>query len=440
MPAGQLILSYRGVQDDTLTKRKKSIFHGGYEKYSPFAKEIKVYEFNTVDWGTRSVCKIPKDLDMLSKLFLHIKVPSLNVPNNSINTNCVKLNELECFCDKCLKRSPNTFFSWVNSFCHVVVNEYTFNIGGNFRDTRLGEWLEIKSEFTQTSEKRFAYSELTAKRDPTAMKKNGIKTDLNLMLPLELFFDKTHSLAFPLCATDDDIQLEVKWANFDKCWFSNTEGSKPNKVKLEASVIAEGYILNKEDREMSENRDHSYLIELVQSSNNFFYPRGTKTPTLDLNFNLCVKELYWFLQRSDVLERSSPGDSDVTFGNDHFNYSCFKSREKNITIIDPIVSAKLLYSGSVNTDSLPAIFYRLADPLFKHTKVPNNYIYNYTWSASPESFNPMGTVNLSEIPNIRLSLEVAKEMYQNDYNVRAYALSYNILFIYNRKVTLGYSI
>lgn len=440
MPAGQLILSYKGPQDELLTKKtKKTLFKADYSQYSDFAIERKIYDFNSLEWGTKSTCKINKDLDLIQRICLHIKLPSLNQNNDKINVVCTKSINNECFCDKCCTKKSGTIFGWVNSLAHVLVKEYSLNIGGNFRDTRTGEWLEIRSEYSQTSEKKVAYYEMIGKRDPVTFKSSTFSDEMEILLPLELFCTKSSGVAFPSCAIDDDIQLEINWNKFDECWITNKDDTRPPKVKFQASVIVEGYCLTKNEREKFECHDHSYLIEMVQASSNFYYTRKTSSPTVDMHFNLATKEFYFIVQRNDILKKSKDGESDFTFGNDHFNYSCFKSRIKN-KIIDPVTSCHLRYSGTVDTDKLPGIYHRLLTPFEKHTKVPSNYIYNYTMSINPESYDPMGTINLSEVPTLRLALEINPEMNKTDYNIRIYALSYNTLFIVNRKVVLGFSV
>ena len=157
------------------------------------------------------------------------------------------------------------------------------------------------------------------------------------------------------------------------------------------------------EREKFVSENHLYLIEQVQYNNPSFFVKNTRSPMIDLNFNHPAKEVVWVVQREDIGKRSKDIDVDFSYGNDWFNYSCYRSRIKNI-IKDPFDSAYLMFNGQNRSAPLPAIYYRLYQTYQYHTKTPSNYIYVNSFACKPEDHQPSGSLNMSRIDTSVLNI------------------------------------
>lgn len=441
MAGGLIQLIAKGPQDIFLTDNPEiSFFKTVYKKHTAFAIETKEQYFNTITFGTKSVCNIAKDADLISNISIRITLPSLNTATIMKNTKlCMKDIDLDCFCEKCSKKNTETIYGWVNSIGHVLIEYVELEIGGYIIDKQYGEWFEIWSELTQTAEKKPGYSEMIGKRDPPSFKPNTFSDSLELIVPLNFYFTRNIGLALPLVALyRNEIYVNVKWRQFEDCWISNKPNVRPSFVpKFMASLLVDYVFLELFEREKFAKENHLYLIEQVQYNNPSFYVKNTVSPMVDLNFNHPVKEIVWVIQRADINQRSNESDPDFSYGNDWFNYSCFKSRIKNV-IKDPFESAYLLFNGQPRSNSLPAIYYRLYQTYHYHTKTPSNYIYVQTFALKPEEHQPTGTCNMSVMDKVRLNIKMGNFV-AADFNVKVYAVSYNFILIVDGMIALAFA-
>jgi hypothetical protein len=445
MAGGLIQLITRGPQDIFLTENPEiSFFKTVYKKYTAFAIETREQFFNTTSFGSKSVCNIMKDGDLISNIALRIKLPSLN-NNGSIKKSslCVKDVDIECFCDKCTTKNTETIFSWTNTIGHVLIEYIELEIGGYVIDKQYGEWMEIWSELSQTAEKKPGYSEMIGKKEAGSFKYNTFADTLELIIPLNLYFSRNFGLALPLVALyNNEIFLNIKWRDFDSCWICNKYGKKPPYVpKFYACLYVDYIFLDLFERQKFASENHLYLIEQVQFNNETYFAKNTSSPIVDLQLNHPVKEIVWVLQRTDINKRSNENDqsnADFSYGNDWFNYSCFKSRTKN-TIIDPFETAYLLLNGQNRSIEFPAAYYRLYQTYLYHTKTPSNYIYCYSFALQPEEHQPTGTCNMSMFDKVRLIFKMSS-FRQSDFNVKVYAVNYNFLMIVDGMAGLAFAV
>jgi hypothetical protein len=187
-----------------------------------------------------------------------------------------------------------------------------------------------------------------------------------------------------------------------------------------------------------QNESHLYLIEQIHQNCPVHFSHNTREPMIELNYNQPTKSIYWAIQRDDILTKSLSKDNEFTYGNDLYNYSCYKSRQKN-TIKDTFNEGSLTLDGQDRTGTFSAKYYRLSQSYDYHTKTPGNFIYMYSFAISPEDYQPSGTCNFSMFNKIKLKLKMSKT-YPTDFIVKSYALSYNWLVIKNHKVTLAYTV
>jgi hypothetical protein len=119
--------------------------------------------------------------------------------------------------------------------------------------------------------------------------------------------------------------------------------------------------------------------------------------------------------------RSSANTSTVT--NDYFNY-------KSSTNQDILKSLELLFNNNIRLEKEVAdgFYLRNIQPLQAHTRVPERFTYNYSFSIDPENYAPTGQVNFSRIKDVLFNLYLNPASDQ-DRSVRIYVKNYNVLRI-----------
>mgnify|MGYP003969340509 FL=1 len=447
MGGALLQLSMRGEQDKHLnmgTNGEKpliSLFNTVYKKHGGFATQTQELFFNSSEFGNRSVCNLLKDADLITGIKICIKLPSLNAKSLlKPVTTCTKNIDIKCFCTSCTAKVTDSIFGWANSIGHLMVKNYSFNVGSKEISKGTGEWLEWWSELAQTAEKKPGYWEMMGKREPPTFKPSTFSDEQDLIFPLNFHFTGKPSHAFPVCAIgDENLSVQIDWRQFSECWVCNDENDRPGFTPIfHASLLVDYVYLDKYEHDIFIKNDHLYLVDQVQHNCNQHFSQSTMLPVTDLNYSQATKSIYWAVQRSDIHERSTADDADFTYGNDHFNYSCYKTRYKNI-IKDPFKEGNLSLNGEDRMTPLPAKYYRLVQSYDHHTKTPSNYIYSYCFALYPEDNQPSGTINFSMFHKIKLKLKMCSD-YPTDFNVISYALSYNFLIIKERKVSLAFII
>lgn len=441
MPGALLQLSARGNQDKFLNiKPQMSLFKTQYKRHSGFAIQTIEQSFNSNGFGEKSVCSLLKDADLISGIKLRVVLPSMNIKSLVKSSDCcTKDVDVTCFCKDCTTPKSSTVYGWTNSIGHAMIEKYGFHVGSKELDSRTGEWLEWWTEFAQTSEKKSGYWEMIGKREPANFTPKLLSDSMELIIPLDFFFTGNTTNAFPICAIgDDNISVEINWRVFNECWIS-TDGSSPSFVPpFKASLLVDYIYLDQFEHRKFQTENHLYLIEQVHQNCPVHFSQNTREAMVDLNYGQPTKSVYWAIQRSDVLQKSLTKDSEFTYGNDLFNYSCYKSRQKN-TIKDTFNEGSLLLDGQDRTGVFSAKYYRLLQSYDYHTKTPSNYIYMYSFAISPEDHQPSGTCNFSMFNKIKLKLKMSKT-YPTDFIVKSYSLAYNWLIIKNKKVCLAFNV
>ena len=441
MGGGLLQLIATGEQDQFLTEKPEiTYFKSVYKRYSNFSMDIKQQTFlGGISFGAVNSCDINKDGDLLSGLTLFVKLGSLNKSNNDNNI-CVKdLNlDLSCPCSKCSRESK---FSWVNSIGHALIEYVELEIGGHVIDKQYGEWFEIWSELTLNSEKRKGYYEMIGKKDRSEYNIDSFDEDLELLIPINFWFSKNVGLSIPLIAiTNHDIRVNLKFREFNELWISSHSFSQPTPPKIDAHLLIDYVFLDLDERKKFASENHYYLIEQLQYNGDYQYEKFNKNPIIKLNFYHPVKEIVWAIQRTDVLSRSLNNDitsDEFTYGNDLFNFS--NSLKYTNSVIDVFDSAVFQFNGEDRFSSLPSKYFRLKQPYDNHTKIPDNFVYSYSFSLNPEEWQPTGTCNFSCFDNARLTLNMKSKELKSNYIIKIYAINYNILVVTKGAVGLGFS-
>jgi hypothetical protein len=432
MTGGLLQLAAYGAQDVYLTGNPQiTFFTAVYRRHTNFAiQSIPQYFNGNADFGQKVYCLIDRIGDLINQVFLRIKLPSLvQYSYTDDNNNLVE-------------------YYWVNSIGHAIIKIIDIEIGGVVIDRQYGLWMEIWSELTVPAGKKEGFYNMIGKSNNPINLDNNIALDL--YVPLYFWFCKNIGLSLPLIAIQSqEIRFNVTFRKYQELIISSTGvpiGSEPC-IEITQTYLDVDYIfLEDGERKIFAKNNHQYLIEQLQVYATSLTSNGlrqdptnptkmTRIPDLTqnilLDFNHPVKELFWILQNTSVLSIYPYG------GNEWFNFSTQSYKNGKMNGTDPMIKGKILFEGQELFDTKDAKYFRTVVPYQRHTNVPNNFIYVYSFCTSPEEFQPSGSCNFSRIDNQILYLEISDQLI--DPIITVFAVNYNIINIAGGMVGVEYS-
>jgi len=455
MPAGGLIqlVAASGEQDLYLVGDPQiTFFKTVYRRHTNFSLETRKEVLNNSNFGKTAHATIHPVGDLVSNMTLYLRLGSLNPKYDAVvqqaeNNEHVEmeniigeggtLNQNVCACSSCIEEQykEELMFGWVNSLGHALVKSTVLRIGGMIIDKQYGEWMEIWSELTQTQEKRNSYYQMIGKVDPTSYTATTSTGEMELYIPLNFWFCRNVGLALPImCLYYHQVEIEIDFRKFDECWVKNkSEESVPKMPYFDATLLIDYIYLDIEERKEFYENSHMYLIEQTQTSDE--EDASYLFNTINFFFNHPLKEIVWFMQRDDVIGEPLglfPG-TNYPIGNDWFNYSLYKCRSTARTK-DTFDQAILQFNGQNRFDSMPASYFRLYQPYYRHTRNPINYIYMYAFGLKPEEHQPTGHLNASRVNNLRMVIknhDKRTNLEKAKYKFKAYVTNYNILAVSN---------
>jgi len=423
MTGGLLQLAAYGAQDIYLTGNPQiTYFVGVYRRYTNFAvQSIPQYFIGNADFGQKVYILVDRIGDLINQMFLRIKLPDISQYNyNDEYGNLVE-------------------YYWVNSIGHAIIKIIDVEIGGVIIDRQYGLWMEIWGELTTPVGKKAGYNSMIGKSDFPINLDNG--GPLDLYVPMYFWFCRNVGLSLPLIAIQSqEIRFNVTFRQYEELVISSTGVPLiPNNNPLEivqAWMDIDYIFLEDDERKIFAKNNHQYLIEQLQVYATSLTSNGlrqdptdpnkmTRIPDLNqnvlLNFNHPVKELYWVIQNSTVLSVYPFG------GNEWYNFSTQSYKNGKVNGTDPMLKGKLIFEGQELFNTKDAKFFRTVVPYQRHTNVPNNFIYIYSFSLNPEEFQPSGSCNFSRIDSQLLYLEISDQLI--DPIITIFATNYNILNI-----------
>ena len=405
---GLLQLVAIGKQDIFLTGNPEiTWFKMVYRRYTNYAIESQVMYFDgDPDFGKRLSCLVPRRGDLLGPMILEITLPALTL-------------------------TDGTPVSYVNAIGHAIIDEITLEIGEQEIDTQTGEWMEIWSNMTTTTMQRNGFNDMIGKVDDYIAPQNF--GPIKLYIPLRFWFCKNPGQYLPLLALQyHPIRINLKLKPLQSLFFSSAlavagkcDTLSVNPVKITDMRLYGDYVyLDVEERRRFVSNTHEYLIEQVQYTSPISIPIGATSSAVRLEFNHPVRELLWYVQRSVMASY-----------HEYFNYSSTSILEAGARA-DLLQDALVQLDGYDRFDRRDAGYFRLVQPYYHHTVVPNNlFIYNYCFALRPEELQPSGSLNASRIDSFVLQMNIVPDSGatppRGNAIARVYATNHNVLRIVN---------
>jgi hypothetical protein len=477
MGGGLMELVAKGAQDIYLTGNPNvTYFKSVFKRHTNFSMESIQQSFSgDLNFGKKITSTIKRTGDLLSGITLEIDLPAIESKRGNV-------------------------LKWTNSIGHTIIDNVQLEIGGTMIDRQYGEWMDIWSELTTDESHVSGLKTMVGKNTSTqgtlANEKKKLIVPLqfwfckNIGLALPLVSLQYH-----------EVKLNITLRPFSQCWkkpvkryYVQVDSSNTNRLNITSGASGDfntsflisdiynnqklvwesdgieqrvngridsdtielsstntagksGYVylvldepdknysledirlycdyiyLDTNERKFFAENTHIYLIEQVQFNGNVSYQTSQDSNKIAIEFNHPCKELLWVTQM----------DLSKTF-NEHLNFS----NSVDITYGDNPIKNTLLYiNGQERFSQRNADHFRLEIPFKRHTRVPDNFIYVYSFSLKPEQMQPSGTCNFSILDSAELLINYSENLPAS--NTRVYGLSYNILNIKNGMGGVAYS-
>ncbi len=403
---GLLQLIAQGKQDIFLVGNPQvTWFKMVYRRYTNFAIESQPMYFDgDPDFGKRLSCLVPRRGDLLGPIILEVTLPQLY-------------------------HTDGTPASYCNSIGHALIQEISIEVGEQEVDRQTGEWMEIWSTLTTTSEKKNGFYDMIGKVDAyTTPQLNG---PLKLYIPIHFWFNRNPGLYLPLLALQyHPIRINVWLRPLQELFYSTELVNNCTTTTVQAAKITQmqfwgDYVyLDVEERRRFVSSTHEYLIEQIQYTSKIGIPAANTNAPTRIEFNHPCREFIWVIQR-DLMAQY----------HEWFNFSSLATHEVGVRK-DLLSSAHIQLDGQDRFEARDAGYFRLVQPWQYHTCIPNDdFIYLYSFALRPEDLQPSGSRNASRIDNITLQAALTADTdlspARGTATIRVYATNHNVFRVIN---------
>lgn len=392
--SGRLVLLAKGLQDVYLTTNPEmNIFKYVHYRYVNFSNEIHQIQLNTTaEFGSSSYVNIPKNGHLLSKMYLHLKIPAL------------------------VSTQPDTYCSWSDTLGYSIFDgPVELVIGGVIIDRVYPVGLDMLNELKIKSN---GHNNMILKGDMFRDSMHNAEKIVDLMIPLDFWFTKDYSLALPLLSiTHQDIRLNFNFHKFESV-INYDSILPPEQVNIISSELYVEYLfLDDVILDQFQKQKHQYVITQMVYNGDDIIPANQPIFNTKINFvNPCEELLFACVDQNNL------------DNNNYFNYS------RRIDDVPLISQIKLLFDGKNRYDIsyLPEFIFRQLLPDRIHTNIPTKHMYTMPFCIKPDDTQRTGSINFSRFNEIILSLQMtpnnpACKLYLFGMNINVVTIENGIL-------------
>lgn len=203
MGLGLLFLASIGKENLYLSGNAEiTYFKFVYKQYTNFSIEPMSQFFKTEpDFSRKITVNISKNADLLSNMYLHVKLPSITFSNHSYLPNNIKK------------------FKWINKIGFGMIKYIDLEIGGILIDRINGEYLNLLFE---TIYKQLGGYHNMIGNVPELYEYSNGKDSYSLDIPIHFWFHRNYYLSLPLVALyHTDIKIHVEFNSINKCYLES---------------------------------------------------------------------------------------------------------------------------------------------------------------------------------------------------------------------------
>ena len=407
----------------------------------------------------------------------------------------------------------NYYFSWKKKIGHLLLQQIDLEIGGQKIDRQYTDWLNIWQELTIDNNILPTYKKMIGDIDILTTYDANAKPQYQLLIPLQFFFNRYLECALPIIFFryhEVKISIQVNnlynIINIDPAFVKSGLDIDNYVSILDARLLTEYIYLDEDERVKFATYAHEYLIDYVQEYNTEI---TSQQQTINFDFFNSVKSMYFTIQSNQslhylnysyntnimvegkiendininapvfivsdkfidqfIIDSSLIGKKitltnsnyynntytivAVTPGNNQFQFDGKYEGSDNAiltyNLTGPLDTFELFFESYPRQKKIEGEYLNYIIPYKCHTVIPNEGIYTYTFSLSPENYQPSGACNYSALryKSINLSLKDNFWNYANQYNpteinkatFKMYGLTYNILRLANGMGALYFS-
>ena len=468
MGGGLLQLVAYGAQDAYLSGNPQITFWKGlFKRHTNFAMEpFRINLTGQASWGVKHSAIIGRHADLLYSTYLEVVLPPGSVFNNDqyrLGYNLIKNVELD--------------------------------IGGQLIDRLYGEWLFLWDCLSSDVQTGLKLSHMVGMTDnitaaqaavvhkfsvpnPAACTAGSgrLPTPSVCYVPLNFFYTRNPGAALPLIALQyHEVKINIEWNDVKTIAFDFTSKATYPAQPVQAAVYIDYIYLDTEERRRMAQNSHEYLIEQTQFNEDVGI--SSYSNRIDLTFNHPVKELVWVVQPSRYTDCSLQAAFVAANGVNPQLADSSTNRLQPFTYdVNPVYEQWLQINGTDRLDKRYGQYFNKVQPYQHHTgsfnaindvnstgyangkdngRLFQKGAYMYSFALKPEEHQPSGTCNFSRIDTATLVINLAGADVAsgtglttphnvgisdtNTYNVRVYAVNYNILRVMSGMGGLAYS-
>jgi hypothetical protein len=418
---GLLQLVATGRQDIYLSGNPQTTFFKQvYRRHTHFSIETKRIPFETAaEFNKLITLTVPRSGDLLNQMMLEVRLPMLSASGAVVNNSCSGIATIA----PTDYQAARTEYSWVNGIGHAMIDYVSIMIGQQEIDRQYGEWLHLWTQLSTPGSKLNGIYNMIGQQE--VYNEDTQKGPLRLFIPLRFWFCNNIGMSLPLIALQSTpIRIYIKLKSGMDMVFSSLLENDPclnlpvPPTIADMTMWGDFIFLDTEERRRFASSKHEYLIEQVQTVKRYSIPEKSINISVPLHFNHPLKEIVWVVQQDRMVAN-----------HEWFNYGSRLLNEFGIPNTDLINSAVLQFDGYDRFERQNALYFRLVQPWQRHTSIPNDFIYVYSFSLAPEAAQPQGTCNASRLDSMVLQVEMNNAVQSRPCGITIYATNYNVLRI-----------
>jgi hypothetical protein len=276
MGGGLLQLVAYGAQDVYLTGNPQvTFFRSVYRRHTNFAIEPVDVTFNNgVAFGTRSTLSIPRQGDLLSKMYLRVELSAGTAPDGAQ-------------------------WAWVRKVGHELIKLVQLSIGGQVIDKQTALWMNVWHDLTHPTDKDPSYNKIIGDVPELTTMDTSHKSAV-LYIPLQFFNCRQIGNTIPLISLQyHEVKIDIDFENVEKLIVtSGFTGSSPGQqmglTMLKASLLCDMILLDTDERKRFAQSASEQLVDQIQWTGTDNINFGNNR--IALNFNHPIKSLYWVIR------------------------------------------------------------------------------------------------------------------------------------------------
>jgi hypothetical protein len=460
MGGGLLQLVAYGAQDAYITGNPQITFWKGlFKRHTNFAMEpFRINLTGQAAWGVKHSAIIGRHADLLYSTYIEVVMPTgvFNNDQGRLGYNLLNYVELDIGGQLIDRLYGEWLYLWDALSSDLTTSKKLWNMVGGGPGAATGPVVQAYSDnlfvaatsggavttaALGTIATTLTYTEPSSCNSGAGNSGNQSLPNI-LYIPLNFFYTRNPGAALPLIALQyHEVKLNIEW-NDAKFIAGNFNNAKTLKQPIQAAVYIDYIYLDTEERRRMAQNSHEYLIEQTQYNED----KGISSYNnrIDLTFNHPVKELVWVVQPTSYT-------------------NCAISKRFSGTRLQPytydqdaVYEQHLQINGQDRMDRRYGDYFSSVQSFQHHTglnatvqtatslPVHQPGIYSYSFALRPEEHQPSGTCNFSRIDTATIVINMSGSVTvdadaDKTWDVRVYAVNYNILRVMSGMGGLAYS-